>query len=169
MVSKIPSSMMSAQIPGSWLVIPRWSLSLVFSPIQGFQCAPGALDLLPGLVAGYVVELVEVDPVCAEVPEAGLELYLKLSGGPFTGFGGEDNLVPDILEGFPDALLAHSIAPRGVEIVDPELVTSADDRDRLLFCDSLDGDASESHGLNPETGSAEGDLLHFAKPRWGAR
>ena len=101
---------------------------------------------------GGVVELIEVDKIGAQLPQAGFQVLPQLSAGLGVGLGGDDHLVPDAGEGEAHLLLAVGVGPGGVEVVDPAVHRFAQQAGRFLLGDALNGQASKAVFLDLDTG-----------------
>ena len=120
---------------------------------QGLQSAAGGADLLQLLEAG-IVDLVEVYVVRAEVFQADLDVPGHPLLVPAHGLGGQDKLLPAALDGLADELLADRVAPGGVDVVDPRRLHGVQKLLGRLRVDALDGDASQSHPGDLQSGLA---------------
>ena len=119
----------------------------------------GGADLLQLRHSG-VMYLVEVDMVCSQVGEAGLDVRFHGLPVPGHGLGGQDELVPPALDGLPDELLTDRVAPGGVDVVDPGGEHRVQQGPCLRGADPLDGDAAKSQAGDLQSGPAKCNVLH---------
>ena len=104
---------------------------------------------------GGVVELIDVDVVRAQIPQAGLQVgpeCLRL-GGP--SLGGNVDFVPQVREGCAQLFLTVGVAAGGIEVGDASLQGPAQQRHRFLLGDALDRQCAEGHLIHGDPGFSQ--------------
>ena len=119
--------------------------------VQGLPGSAGGKDLVDVLFA-RVVELIQVDKVCAQVGQAGFNVLLHRGGVPRHGFGGQDKVFPPALQGLAQVFLRDGIAAGGVDVVDAVFLQLVHDGFRVGRVGALDGDASKRYKGGLEAG-----------------
>ena len=101
---------------------------------------------------GGVVELIDVDIVCIQVSQAGLQVLPQLPARLGVGLGGDYHLVPYACEGIAQLLLAVGVGPGGVKVVYAPVHRLAQEPGGLLFGDALDGQTAKAVFLDLNAG-----------------
>lgn len=126
-----------------------------------FQRARRARDLGPVLFLGDLVQLVEVQVIGAQLPEAVLHVAGYALGAPQQALGGDDHLVADAGKGDPHLLFAVAIGVGRVEEGDPPVEGVPEDPDRFVLGQADNGDAAETAFRNGQVGGAERQVFHL--------
>ena len=101
---------------------------------------------------GGIVELIDVDIVCIQVSQAGLQVLPQLPARLGVGLGGNYHLVPYAREGIAQLLLAVGVGPGGVKVVYAPVHRLAQEPGGLLFGDALDGQTAKAVFLDLNAG-----------------
>ena len=88
---------------------------------------------------GGIVELIDVDMVCLQVAQTGLQMGGQLFPGLGVGLGGQVDPVPNIVQSIADFLLAVGIAAGGVKIVHAAVHRPAQQGGSFFLRAALDG------------------------------
>ena len=131
---------------------------LLFGLLHGLVQA-GAV---PGLGAeGRVVELVDVHIVGPQQPQAGLQVLPEALHRGGRRLGGDEDLVPHIVEGQAHLLLAVGVGAGGVEKGDAPLVGLAQQHAGVLRGDPLDGQSPKGVFVGDDPGAPQCHLYHL--------
>ena len=106
------------------------------------------------------MELIDVDIVGLQIPQAGLQVRPEALRRGGRRFGGEIERVPTVREGVADLLLAVGIEPGGVEEGDARIQRHAEKPGGLLPGDALDGQRPEAVFVDGDAGPAQRYHIH---------
>ena len=108
-----------------------------------------------------VVELEQVDVVCPQAAEALLDVGLNGLFIRSAALGGDHHILPHVVEGLSQLLLAVCVHIGGVKVVDAGVVGPADQLHRVRLGDPLDGQRAERRLGHQQARFSQSDLLDF--------
>ena len=125
--------------------------------------AAGGQDLLQLRHVG-IMELIQVDVVRTEVFQAGLNILRETRLVPGHGFGGQDKVLPDALQGVAKVFLRNGVATGRVYVVDAHVLHFMHQYTGTFRIDALDGDTTKAQMRNLQAGFSKCIIFYNVYP-----
>ena len=118
--------------------------------------------LLAGTVhLGGAVQLVDIDIVGFQHPQALLQAALHRLDITGRGLGGDHNILAHIAQGLPQLILTVGVGVGGIVKVHAGLVGGPQDGGGFRLRDALDGQRAKGGAADGKAGAAQTGILHF--------
>ena len=106
------------------------------------------------------MDLIKVNIVRPQVGKADINILCHSLLRPRHTLGGDDELVPDALQGIAQVFLADGVAPGGINVIHAGIHQCLHQRLGALRVDALDGNAAKAHTGDLQTGLSKNGILN---------
>jgi len=132
---------------------------------NGLVSPLGSQHLLESVCIGYVVKLVNVDPVGLKLPQREVQVIRSTLAVSLGGFRGDDDLASDRRQGDPEFFFARGVHVGRIEKRDPQVEAVPDDSNGFILRQRVNRDAPEAYLGNLQRRGPESSCFHFVSRR----